>query len=323
MSDPQSRATKADAEAAAWHTRLGSRSVTTAAIEEFYDWRSDPVNAEAYRKVETLWVKAKALEGQPDIQSAVAEALARKRRPSRSIVWVGAVTATTGLAMALAGASLWLDSRNAYSTDVGETRVVQLADGSTVRLDTGSSIKVAYRRAERLVTLEGGRAHFDVAHDIQRPFVVRSGETQVRAVGTVFDVQRSGATITVSMVSGLVEVTGAEIPAANPQRLSGGEQVRISPKGRQTLRINAAEATSWTEGRLVFRDTPLSQAVTEVNRYLTQKVVLAPGTPETVLVSGVFRTGDRAAFVSAASELFALTPHPDADGSVRLTADKK
>ena len=322
MSDPQ-RAAKADAEAAAWHTHLGSRSVTSAAIHEFYDWRQDPVNAEAYRKVEALWAKSKTLEGRPDIQAAVAEAMARKKMPSRRGLWIGAVVATTGVALAIGGASIWLQGRNTYATAVGEERVVQLADGSTVRLDTGSSIKVAFNGSERRVQLETGRALFTVAHDTARPFLVQSGDTQVRAVGTVFDVRRAGTTVTVSMVSGLVEITGADISPARPQRLAGGQQASLSPQGHQTKAIDIADATSWTEGRLVFRDTRLEDAVAETNRYLTKKIVLAPGTPKSVLVSGVFRTGDREAFISAASELFQLTPVQDADGSVRLTADKK
>jgi len=322
MSDPQ-RTAKADAEAAAWHTHLGNRSVTSEAVHEFFDWRRDPVNAEAYGKVEALWAKAKTLEGRPDIQAAVADAMARKKTPNRQALWIGVVAATGSIALAIAGGSIWLHDRNTYQTAVGEARVVQLADGSTVRLDTGSSMKVAFNGSERRVRLDAGRALFTVAHDTARPFLVQSGDTQVRAVGTVFDVRKAGTTVTVSMVSGLVEVTGADISPARPQRLTGGEQARLSPQGHKTQTINVADATSWTEGRLVFRDTPLEDAVAEENRYLTKKIVLAPGTPRSVLVSGVFRTGDREAFVSATSELFDLTATQDADGSVRLTADKK
>lgn len=322
MSEPQPRMTKADAEAAAWHTQLGNRSVTTTEIEEFYDWRRDPANTEAYRKVETLWAKAKTLDGRPSIQGAVAEALARKRAPSRRTVWVGAIAATAGVVLAVGG-TVWLQGRNHYVTAIGEERVVQLADGSSVRLDTGSSIKVMFSGSDRRVELETGRAMFTVAHDAARPFLVRSGDTQVRAVGTVFDVMRDGGTVTVSMVEGLVDVTGASIPAAEPQRLAAGQQVRLSARGRQTQTINVADTTSWAQGRLVFRDKPLADAVGEVNRYLTQKIVLAPSAPGDVPVSGVFLTGDRDAFVSAASELFQLTATTETDGSIRLSADKK
>ena len=198
-----------------------------------------------------------------------------------------------------------------------------LADGSVVELKAGAEIEVHFTPELRRVVLRGGEAHFAVAKNPARPFVVVAGDTEVRAVGTVFDVRRDGRTVTVSMVEGLVDVTGANIPPAEPQRLAAGQQVRVSATGRQTQTINVADTTSWTQGRLVFRDKPLADAVSEVNRYLTQKIVLAPGTPGDVPVSGVFLTGDRDAFVSAASELFQLTATTETDGSIRLATDKK
>ncbi|WGM45847.1 hypothetical protein KOAAANKH_00711 [Brevundimonas sp. NIBR10] len=321
MSDQQRRVAKADAEAASWHTRLANRSVSTDMITEFYAWRQNPLNDEAYAKVQTMWSRAKVLEGQPDIQTAIADALARKKTPDRRAVWIGALVASTGIALAIGG-TYWFQGRSAYATDVGEERLVQLDDGSTVRLDTGSSIKVAFSGGQRRIELEGGRALFTVAHDTSRPFIVLAGATQVRAVGTVFDVRRAEAGVTVSMVSGLVEVSGPDLPAGPPKRLAAGQRALVSPQGLQTQTINVADATSWADGRLVFRGTPLGQAVDEVNRYLTDKIVLAPGTPRSQPVSGVFHTSDRAAFVSAVCELFQLTAEADPDGSVRLTADK-
>jgi len=42
----------AEIEAADWHRRLGTRSISTQAIHDFFAWRSDPVRAEAYRRIE-------------------------------------------------------------------------------------------------------------------------------------------------------------------------------------------------------------------------------------------------------------------------------
>ncbi len=321
MSDQQRRVAKADAEAASWHTRLANRSVSAEMISDFYAWRQDPVNEEAYARVQAMWAKAKVLEGRPDIQAAINDALARKKRPDRRAIWIGALVASTGIALAIGG-TFWFQGRNAYATDVGEERLVQLDDGSTVRLDTGSSIKVAFSGGQRRVELQEGRALFTVAHDTSRPFVVLAGGTQVRAVGTVFDVRRAGAGVTVSMVSGLVEVSGPGLPGVPPRRLAAGQRALVSPQGLQTQTINVADATSWADGRLVFRGTPLGEAVEEVNRYLTDKIALAPGTPRSQPVSGVFHTSDREAFVSAVCELLQLTAETNPDGSVRLTTEK-
>ena len=52
MASPNTRVAAADMEAAAWHDRLGARSVSTKTIEDFFVWRSLPANDEAYRRVE-------------------------------------------------------------------------------------------------------------------------------------------------------------------------------------------------------------------------------------------------------------------------------
>ena len=100
-------------------------------------------------------------------------------------------------------------------------------------------------------------------------------------------------------------------PAAEPD----GANERA---GGQDQPIDAAVATSWAEGRLTFSNTPLQAAVAEVNRYLTDKIEIdAPGTVQTP-ISGVFRAGDRAAFVSAASDVFDLEAVAQPGGAIKL-----
>jgi transmembrane sensor len=77
--------------------------------------------------------------------------------------------------------------------------------------------------------------------------------------------------------------------------------------------------TSWTTGRLRFRETPLAEAVAEVNRYSQTKIVLEARRVEAERVSGVFDTGDTKAFVSAVTEIFGLTATTSPEG-IRLRA---
>lgn len=321
MTNPNIRVEASETEAAAWHARLGARSVSTQTIEEFFAWRSEPANADAYRRVEQVWGAAGKLEKDPAIAKALDEALSRRksapqpRRLPRTLIGVtigGAV-----MAAAVCGA-LWLQSRTVFATSVGEQRVVQLADGSNVRLDTDSRIRVRFDGDRRLVELEGGQALFTVAHDADRPFVVQADGAQVTAVGTVFDVRRDGAGVKVTLVSGVIDV--AERGAGRPvKRLTAGQQSRLTSQGQVTRAVDIQAETSWTDGRIVFRDTPLSDAVAEVNRYLTHKIVLDAGPQERASVNGVFKTGDREAFVSTASAVFGLKASKEADGGVLLS----
>ncbi|WP_291836971.1 FecR domain-containing protein, partial [Brevundimonas sp.] len=324
MTNPTIRVETAETEAAAWHARLGVRNVSTATIEEFFAWRAEPTNAAAYRRVEKIWADTGKLGGDPEIAGALEAAMSRKagaassRGVPRTLLGLAAVGAAAALAI---GAWAWQQSRTVFATGVGEQRLVQLADGSSIRLDTASRIRVRFADGRRLVDLERGQALFTVAHDRTRPFIVDAGGTQVTAVGTVFDVRRDGATVSVTLVSGAVDVT-PEGAGRAVRRMAAGEQTRVSSNGLDTQAADVEAETSWTDGRIVFRDTPLRQAVSEVNRYLTAKIELDAASLDAVPVNGVFRTGDRDAFVSTASQVFELEVSPGPDGTVRLSERK-
>ncbi|MBI2260703.1 MAG: FecR domain-containing protein [Caulobacterales bacterium] len=323
MTNPKVRVEAAETEAAAWHARLGARNVSTDTIEEFFAWRASPANAEAYRRVEKVWADTGALADDPAITAALDAAMSRRTgrvRPARLPRTLLGLAAVAGAAALAIGSWTWLQNRTVFATDVGEQRLVQLADGSSVRLDTASRIRVRFEGDRRLVDLERGQALFTVAHDVSRPFVVRAGEAQVTAVGTVFDVRRNGTGVSVILVSGAVDVAPGEGRAA--QRMAAGQHAQVTPAGVATRIADVPAETGWTDGRIVFRDTPLRDAVAEVNRYLTAKIELDAAALDAVPVNGVFRTGDRDAFVSTASQVFDLEASPGPDGTVRLSARK-
>jgi transmembrane sensor len=81
-----------------------------------------------------------------------------------------------------------------------------LADGSTVDLNARSSIRVEFSNSERRIELLDGQALFQVAKDKERPFIVRSGDATVRAVGTQFDVYRKSSGTTITVLEGRVAV---------------------------------------------------------------------------------------------------------------------
>ena len=93
-----------------------------------------------------------------------------------------------------------------YVTAIGEQRTIQLDDGSRIILDTSSEVAVRLTGNRRSVTLTAGQAMFDVQGDPARPFVVAAGDTKVTAIGTRFDVRRSGAGARVILVDGRVDV---------------------------------------------------------------------------------------------------------------------
>ena len=113
--------------------------------------------------------------------------------------------------------SITINRYSTYTTQIGERRSITLADGSTIDLNARSGVRVKLSKAERDVELIDGQALFEVAKDKARPFIVRSGETIVRAVGTQFDVYRKKTGTTVTVVEGRVAVLTSFDPGVSAE----------------------------------------------------------------------------------------------------------
>lgn len=308
MSD-ESGAARAAQEAAEWLARLNSRAVTTDDLNAFYEWRRDPANAEAYARGEQFWHEARRLGDDREIAQAVREALERPRLSEGRRTTRRAVLAGGGaLALAAAGGAWWFLGRAAeYRTQIGEQLLVQLDDGSKMRLNTDSAAQVRFAGGQRAVELERGQALFEVAHDPGRPFRVHGLGFAVEALGTRFEVSTVGERPSrILLIDGRIAVDRDD--GAWRRVLSRpGDSLTFTDAGAPELtREDVKLATSWTEGRLTFRRTPLAMAVSEVNRYSRIRIELEARDHADLEVDGVFETGDPAAFVAAVTALFPL-----------------
>jgi transmembrane sensor len=308
-------------EAAEWFARLGHRPVSVEDIKAFAEWRNDARNDRAYREVEALWDASKGLASDPEIQALTIEAYARDdsspKRKDAGRSWRAA--GLMGAALLVLGSGLWLIRRpETYVTAVGEQRMVRLDDGSQVTLDTDTRIEVRSESRSRRIVLASGQAHFDVAPDPQRPFVVEAGDAEVTALGTRFDVRRIGDGARVTLVEGRVSVRPA--PASRPLELRPGQQVATAAPKPVVREVDASRETGWTTGRLTFDSIPVWAAVDEVNRYSEVKIRLDAAHVRNITISGVFNAGDSEAFVSALADRYELSTVRQPDGSILLKA---
>jgi ferric-dicitrate binding protein FerR (iron transport regulator) len=146
----------------------------------------------------------------------------------------------------------WSGVRSAafYATGIGEQRTIALSDGSFVELNARSRLYVRLTdRRQRDVTLLEGQALFRVAKDAQRPFVVRAGDAQVRAVGTEFDVYKKQSETVVTVVEGRVETYDESSRAGGGAiMLSAGEQLTVLPHTvTKPTRADPSVATAWLQ----------------------------------------------------------------------------
>ena len=205
-----------------------------------------------------------------------------------------------------------------YRTAAGERRVVTLADGSQVALDSRSEVRVRYTAATRELTLAAGQARFDVAHDVTRPFTVRAREQEVIATGTAFNVDLIGANLLVTLIEGRVVVH--PVRSASPIALDAGEQLAFSPATSPVVtRVNVDRALAWQNGELVFEDEPMSTVVARVSRYAGHPIVVSDQATAGLRISGVFHTGDVEGFVSTIVSYLPVRSRRAPDGTIHLT----
>lgn len=300
-------------QAAAWLARMRSERRTKADEAGFQAWLTeDARHRQAFDAVTAVFEAAGAVADPSQVDTA-----RRPRMGDRRKLLLGAG------ALALVGFGgagvLRLTLAPALKTRIGEQRRLALADGSRVILDTNSVIKVAFTEDHRRVDLLSGRAHFDVAKDPARPFIVRAGDREIIAIGTAFDVSRENGSTSVVLVEGRVVVQ----PTANASSPGHTARQAMAPGDRLVFttattpafqdRPDLTRETAWQTGRVIFENDTLQSAVEQLNRYTSQPLVIADAQAAEMRISGVFRTGDPETFAKSVALLLPLTVAPSSD----------
>lgn len=272
-----------------WLVLMRSGAVDADARRAFERWlQEDAAHRQAYAEAETLWSSTAKALGQ---SGAPAGALTHRPRAGRRAWHAGlAVAASVVLSVAVVWTALAPRLLGDYSTQAGEQKRVELADGSTVLLNTDSAIALDWSSERRRIILLKGQAEFRAAPDAARPFVVAAGNLSVRALGTVFEVYEQA--------SGAVDVSVSEHAVAVGLQEAGGEARRVEEGQRFQYAghgpLGAAAAAdlhrlnAWKRGKLIFKDRPLAEVVAELNRYSRARIVLQGGRTGSLRVSGVF-----------------------------------
>ncbi|HEY5759483.1 MAG TPA: FecR domain-containing protein [Steroidobacter sp.] len=194
-------------------------------------------------------------------------------------------------------AALWFGMQpgQRIATEIGEQRVVPLADGSVLNLNAQSQVEVRLSKHTRDIELSYGEVLFKVAADKARPFRVHTPHALVQAVGTQFNVYvKPDGTTAVVVVEGKVQILPTD-GATSP--LIAGQAADIAKTGdiERNESTNLGDALAWQRRKLIFKRTPLEDIAAEFNRYnktLRLRVEHLP--PGTYIFSGAFDADDPA-----------------------------
>jgi transmembrane sensor len=294
--EPDSPAARRRAQAAAdWLVRR-DRGLSAAEQDEFLQWlAADSRHGEWFAlhrgtvadfTALAQWRPEHSEEPNPDLLAP----------PRRRIHWL--VPTMLAAAAAIAVALAWWRVVPAAPAPVAsadpERRILE--DGTAVELNRGALVTTTFTATARRATLVRGEAYFTIAKDPGRPFVVRAGGVDVRAVGTAFNVRLDSTAVEVLVTEGRVAVTTPDLAGSAADSGPGNQPTAVRPPTselaagqRATVSLIAAEPPSvstvtpaqiarqltWQPQLLDFSSAPLAVALAEFNRRNRVQFVLA------------------------------------------------
>jgi len=318
------------------------RGLSAVEQDAFFEWLAEsPAHSEAYSRRQIVWKEMNVLadwrpehseEPNPDLLAA---------SPAKSkIVWYRTIAGIAALlVVGLFLGSQWRQSNQSDRILLASGESAQfyehhvLEDGSKVELNRGAQALVRFADDKRLIDLLAGEAHFTVAKDQNRPFVVRARGAVVQAVGTAFNVALDAEAVEVIVTEGRVLLnpsiaTTREslIDEAEPlvSELSAGQRSVVDLDADlvapvvEEIAVDDIEARlAWRDEKLDFTETPLSEVALEFNRRNHTQLVIGDLELNDLPVTGTFSSNNLDLFV----ETLGVTDDVKAvyDGSSKIT----
>ncbi|MEL7044306.1 MAG: FecR domain-containing protein [Pseudomonadota bacterium] len=312
-----------------WRSRIWDEDASPAQRLEHQAWlRESALNEEAYDRAVTYWnaygelarsdIDADLLPRELSAESSRAGRGQESTKPYSRLMthfatdragerWAvaAALAGLTVLAASLlvlllpqASPPAAVGTYTRYTTATGETRSLELADGSTVSLGADSVLDTTLGERERRLELHRGSALFDVYPDGARPFVVTASGIQATALGTRFDVRNNGGVVRVAVAEGRVEVSMGEDQdrdSATPgkaKRLVEGQTVAATrADGLGDVKPFSTENVgAWERHRLIYDDATIAELVADLSRYHPQRLILegAPASSDDARLTAAF-----------------------------------
>lgn len=300
-----------------WLIRRGEPDWSGKEQIQFDDWLAESMaNRAAWLRAEHGWAQADRVRSLGDWNGQFS------REHRRGKWWPTAIAASLLIAVGTGGYLLtsgftpqpkieqaWFD------TPVGGRKVISLADGSRIELNTQSVVRTAVNEKSRDIWLDSGEAYFEVRHRDGEPFVVHAGRRTITVLGTKFSVRRENERVTVSVVEGRVRVddgkggnSSAAIITAGDTVISSGGSTLIAPKSEQRVE----SALAWRDGMLNFNLLPLSEVAAEFNRYNRTQLSVDPSAAG-IPIGGTFEASNVNAFVRLLHDAYGLKTEQDGE----------
>ena len=242
----------------------------------------------------------------------------RARAPRRSWLRVAAVA----VLVAALGTLFWttLDPESTqFATQLGERTTVELPDGTTVELNNNSTLTYT-GDFDRRVELTG-EAYFNVAADPDHPFYIETAESEVKVLGTEFNLRAypGEPCVEVHVNEGRVRFDCK----------STGETLELTRDHRAALWMDgmtmdrrtdvSANATAWKRGSLRFRKSSMKEVFADASRFFGRNIDFNEAELTDCHLNGRYRADEWETFRAALESNLALEIEENSDGSIKIS----
>lgn len=314
MPTPKVTMSRMDEEACAWASRLDA-GLEAGELAALRVWLArDPAHAWRLAHFRQFYAQLHGTVPRLLAEGRLAAPAVRSPR-RRAARW----TAGLAAAAAVLVAGWWHGWRDqSFTTHKAECRTVALADGSVAELNARTQLRVNLHGKERHVQMPQGEAFFAVAKDPAHPFFVETPAGTVRVTGTRFNVRTdSVGALEVTVLEGSVAVAAGTEPEWH---LRPQEQITVAG-GLVTMQQLTATATenvvAWREGKVVFDETPLADALAHFAAYHGRVLTAAPevaGLP----LGGRYTLADLDEFIRSVEKMLPVRTLRGEHGAVRF-----
>ena len=326
-------------EAALWVMRHDGDSLTQDMRAEFSVWlKRSARHRQSFERMAAMWGMADLLDDYNRVDPM--ETAHRQTSAVRRNILVGSIAASLMLLVSAVVFKVgpWAPSfqEETFRTAIGEQKTVFLADGSRMILNTDTLATVEIDRKLRIIKLNKGEAHFEVAKDKARPFQVYAEQGLVQAVGTSFTVRLRERDVEVTVAEGVVELfthdalapaVGEAIAPAQWRSLTAlsTNESAVFDKGiasREKLDKSAvAQKLMGRDGFLAFSGEPLADVVAEMSRYTELEISISDPELRSLPIAGSFEAGNVKGMFDSLERAFGIKAIQESTGRVVLSRD--
>lgn len=282
-------------QASEWFALLNSENVSKEEQQKWQEWVSQrPANQLAWEQIQAIQAGFNQAANSPASQYVI------KQRPPRFFTNKTATffSVVTILIASLLTLSVFTPifstiDKTHYQTAVGETRLITLADGTQLWLNTNSKVDTRFSNDFRQIILTQGEIFISSGKDKQyhhRPLVVDTDDGRLTALGTRFNVRYENDKTTLNVFEGSVKTEPSDTHAS--VITPAGEQTVFN---QNTILTNATPVDpvkeAWTNGILLANDMPLCDFISEINRY-QQQVIICPAELNQFRLMGSYPVND-------------------------------